>query len=74
MNDNDVRQQIDPVVQPLSVHRSMAVTELEKRRQSRTDALLTTKLSLGGITLRVVLIVLLIAAAGVGLNWAGYLQ
>jgi hypothetical protein len=72
MNDDDVRQQIEPSVQPLSVLRAMAVTELEKRRQIRSDALLTTKLSVGGITLLVVLLVLLIAGIGAGLNWSGY--
>jgi len=72
MNDDEVRQQIEPALQPISVLRAMAVTELEKRRQTRSDALLTTKLSMGGITLRALLLVLLVAAIGAGLNWARY--
>ena len=72
MNDDEVRQQIDPAVQPRSVHRSMAVTELEKRRQRRTDALLTSKLSLGGITLRAILLILLVGGIAATLHWAGY--
>ena len=72
MNDAEVRQQIDPAVQPRSVHRSMALTELEKRRQRRTDALLTSKLSLGGITLRAILLILLVGGIAATLHWAGY--
>jgi len=37
MNDEEVRQQIEPSFQASSHLRAMAVTELEKRRQMRTD-------------------------------------
>ena len=49
MSDDEVRQQMEPSVQPVPFLRAMAVTELEKRRQKRTGSLLRPKFSLGRI-------------------------
>ncbi len=39
MNDDEVRRQFDPSIQPVPTLRTIAVTELEKRRQRRANAL-----------------------------------
>ena len=52
----------------------MAATELEKRRQTRTDALLRPRLSLGWLAARLVGGVLILGALGGWLLWAGYIS
>ncbi len=49
MSDAEVRQQIDPSAQPVPLRRSMAVTEIEKRRQKRTNALLKRRIDVNRI-------------------------
>ncbi len=49
MSDAEVRQQIDPTAQPVPLRRSMAVTEIEKRRQKRTNALLKPRIDVNRI-------------------------
>ena len=49
MSDAEVRQQIDPSAQPVPLRRSMAVTEIEKRRQKRTNALLKRRIDINRI-------------------------
>ncbi len=68
MSDEEVHQQIEPTAQPVPILRAMAVTELERRRQKKTDALLRPNISLG----RVAVGVAMLAAIGVWLWWAGY--
>ena len=72
MSDEDVRRQIEPSVQPVPLLRAIAVTELEKRRQMRTDALSRPKFGLGRVAYGVVMFAAVIAAIGVWLSWAGY--
>jgi len=72
MSDDDVRRQIEPSVQPVPVRRAIAVTELEKRRQMRTDALSRPKFALARIVYGIVMLAAVIAAIGVWLSWAGY--
>lgn len=73
MSDQEVREQIDPAVQSTPFLRAMAATELEKRRQTRTDALLRPRLSLGWLAARVVGGFLILGALGGWLLWAGYI-
>lgn len=49
MSDAEVREQIDPSAQPVPLRRSMAVTEIEKRRQKRTNALLKRRIDINRI-------------------------
>lgn len=49
MSDDEVRQQFDPSVQPVPTLRTIAVTELEKRRQRRANALAGNNLSAGKV-------------------------
>ena len=73
MSDQEVREQIDPGVQSIPFLRAMAATELEKRRQTRTDALLRPRLSLGWLAARLVGGILILGALGGWLLWAGYI-
>ncbi len=50
MSDAELRQQIDPSVQAVPILRSMAVTEIEKRRQKRTNALLKRRVNVTQLT------------------------
>ncbi len=68
MSDEKVRQQIEPTAQPVPILRAMAVTELERRRQKKTDALSRPNFSLGKVAVGVAML----AAIGVWLWWAGY--
>ena len=49
MSDAEVRQQIDPTAQPVPLRRSMAVTEIEKRRQKRTNDLLKRRIDVNRV-------------------------
>ena len=69
MTGEEVRQQIEPVVQPVPFLRAMAVTELERRRQKRTDALKRPNMSVGRLVVGAVVIAAVIAALTVWLRW-----
>jgi len=73
MSDEELREQITPSVQPVPFLRAMAGTELEKRRQKRTDALSRPSFGLGRVAYGVVALAAVIAAIGVWLGWAGYI-
>lgn len=49
MSDDEVRRQFDPSIQPVPILRTIAVTELEKRRQRRANALTEKNLSAGQV-------------------------
>ena len=51
MSDDELRQQFEPSIQPVPFLRTMAVTELEKRRQKRWDALTGKNRSAGKVTI-----------------------
>jgi len=72
MSDEEVRQQFEPSMQPTPFLRSMAVTELEKRRQKRTDALLRPSLNIGRLAVGSLMLAATIAAVAVWLKWTGY--
>ena len=72
MSDEEVRLQIEPSAQPVPFLRAMAVTELERRRQDRTDALLRPNFNLGRVAVGIAILAAIIAAIGVWLRWAGY--
>lgn len=72
MSDEDVRRQIEPSEQPVPFLRAMAITELERRRQKRTDALVGPNFSFGRVAVGFAMLVVIIAAIGVWFKWAGY--
>ena len=49
MSDDEVRRQFDPSIQPVPMLRTLAVTELEKRRQNRANALTGKNRSAGEV-------------------------
>jgi hypothetical protein len=69
MTGEEVRQQIEPDVQPVPFLRAMAVTELERRRQKRTDALKRPNMSIGRMVVGAVVIAAVIAALTVWFRW-----
>ena len=73
MSDDEVRQQLEPSVQPVPFLRAMAVTELERRRQMRTDALLRPKFSLGRVAVGVAMLAAIVAAVAAWFTWGSYL-
>ena len=72
MSDEEVRQQIEPSAQPVPILRAMTSTELERRRQKQTDALLRPNFRLGRVAVGVAMLAAIVAAIGVWLRWAGY--
>jgi hypothetical protein len=58
----DVRENSDPAKQPDSIKRAMAVTELERRRQARAPN--TIRDPVTGRTVSLLLLFILVAAAG----------
>ncbi len=69
MSDDEVRQQFDPSIQPVPILRTIAVTELEKRRQRRANALAGENPSAGKVA---VWISALAAVAGAAVLWLRY--
>lgn len=69
MSDDQVRQQFDPSIQPLPMLRTIAVTELEKRRQKRANALNGKNLSAGKVA---VWLSALAALVGAVVLWLRY--
>ncbi len=69
MSDAEVRQQFDPSIQPVPILRTIAVTELEKRRQRRANALAGKNPSAGKVA---VWISALAAVAGAVVLWLRY--
>ena len=69
MSDDEVRQQFDPSIQPVPILRTIAVTELEKRRQRRANALAGKNPSAGKVA---VWLSALAAVAGAAVLWLRY--
>ena len=65
MSDDELRQQFDPSIQPVPILRTLAVTELEKRRQKQANVLLRPKFRLG----RVAMLGAIVAAIAVWFWW-----
>ena len=72
MSDEEVRHQFEPSVQPAPFLRSMAVIELERRRQRRTEVLLRPNFNVGRLAVGFLMLAALLAAVTVGLKWSGY--
>ena len=62
MSDDEVRLQIDPSVQPAPFLRSIAVTELEKRRQKMIGAIMRPTFGLGRVVVWIALLCGIVAA------------
>ena len=69
MSDDEVRRQFDPSIQPVPMLRTLAVTELEKRRQMRANALAGKNPSAGKVA---VWFSALAAVTGAVLLWLRY--
>ncbi len=69
MSADELRQQFDPSIQPVPILRTLAVTELEKRRQKQANVLLRPKFSLG----RVAMLGAIVAAIAVWIWWGNYI-
>ena len=74
MSDEEVRHQFEASVQPAPFLRAMAVTELERRRQKRTDALLRPNMSIGRMVVGIIMLAAILAAVAVWLRWTGYVR
>lgn len=72
MSDAEVRQHVEPSEQPVPILRTMAVTELERRRQKRTDSLSRPSFRLGKVAVGTVMLGAIIAAIGVWATLMGY--
>ena len=70
MNDDEVRKQFDPSVQPVPILRTLAVTELEKRRQKQVNVLLRPNFSLG----RGAILVAIVSAIAAWIGWGIYIS
>ena len=70
MNDDEVRKQFDPSVQPVPILRTLAVTELEKRRQKQVNVLLRPNFSLG----RGAVLVAIVSAIAAWIGWGIYIS
>ncbi len=73
MSEDEVRQQMELSVQPVPFLRAMATTELERRRQKRTTALMGPGRNLGRVTVGAALFAAIAAAIAAWLIWAGYI-
>ena len=69
MSDDEVRQQFNPSIQPVPMLRTIAVTELEKRRQYRASALTGNGLTAGRVA---VWFSVLAAVGGAAVLWLRY--
>ena len=72
MSDEEVRQHIEPSGQPVPILRTMAVTELERRRQKRLGVVSRPSFFLRKVAVGTAMLGAIIAAIGVWLIWAGY--
>ncbi len=70
MNDDEVRKQFDPSVQPVPILRTLAMTELEKRRQKQVNVLLRPNFSLG----RGAILVAIVSAIAAWIGWGIYIS
>ena len=70
MNDDEVRKQFDPSIQPVPILRTLAVTELEKRRQKQVNVLLRPNFSLG----RGAILVAIVSAIAAWIGWGIYIS
>lgn len=70
MSDDEVRQQFNPSIQPVPMLRTMAVTELEKRRQKQVNVLLRPNFSLG----RGAILVAIVSAIAAWIGWGIYIS
>ena len=68
LGEDELRQQFNPAIQPVPFLRTLALTELEKRRQKRMGAIKEKNLSVGKA---VVWTIALAAVAGAVLLWPG---
>ncbi len=73
MSEEEVREQLEASVQPVPFLRAMAGTELERRRQLRTDALLRPGLSLGKVAVSIALLCGVGAAIAAWFWWGSHL-
>ena len=72
MSDDEVRQHIEPSGQPVPILRTMAMTELERRRQKRLGVISRSSFSLGRVAVGTAVLGVIAAAIGVWVTWAGY--
>lgn len=69
MSDAEVRRQFDPSIQPVPMLRTLAVTELEKRRQTRANALAGKNPSAGKVALWFSVLAAIAGAVGLWLRY-----
>ena len=74
MSDDEVRRQFDPSVQPVPMLRTLAVTELEKRRQKRWDALTGKNRSAGRVAVWAAMLSAIVAAIVALFWWGSYVN
>ena len=74
MSDDEVRRQFDPSIQPVPFLRTLAVTELEKRRQKRWDALTGKNRSAGKVTFWAAMLGAIVAAIVAWFWWGSYVN
>ena len=70
MSDDEVRRQFDPSIQPVPILRTLAMTELEKRRQKQVNVLLRPNFSLG----RGAILVAIVSAIAASIGWGIYIS
>ena len=73
MNEEDVRDQLDPSVQPTPKFRSMAGTELVRRRQKRSNALVQPNFSVVRVVVGVIMVAMVATVFTFWLRWSGYI-
>ena len=74
LNDDEVRKQFDPSIQPVPILRTLAVTELEKRRQKQANVLLRPNLSLGKLAVSMAMFGAIVAAVVAWFWWGSYVD
>ncbi len=74
MSDDEVRRQFDPSIQPVPFLRTLAVTELAKRRQKRWDALTGKNRSAGKVAVWVTMLGAIVAAVVAWFWWGTYVN
>jgi len=72
MSDDEVRQHIEPSGQPVPILRTMAVTELERRRQKRLGVVSRPSFFLRKVVVGTAMLGAIAAAIGVWATLMGY--
>ena len=72
MSEDELRQQIQSSGHSVPFLRAMAVTELEKRRQKRTHALMRPSFSLGRVAVGIAMLAAIAAAIAAWFRWGNY--